>query len=203
MAHAAIYGGNIFYPRGSLRPEKIPVLLESLEFDRMAVRVLDEHASLFAYFPLHHHGGLDVEGPAHLLQFVAHLTPVTEREHDAPMIARDLTLRVVDAGGLDQLRYLLNGELVPEEIIIHPCLGTAPFTATEKAAIKGLEALEIGGGEGEVEAALQWHVVVVWMQINGAPRSVQPMLGSVFQPGCAMIGKENAGVITGVQVVWA
>lgn len=120
----------------------------------MAVRVFDEEAALLAYFALHHHLGFDEEADAKLFALVAHFAPVGQLQHDAPVVAGDMALRVVGRGGLGHHGHLLDGELVPEEVVVHPGLGAAAFCAAEEAAVECLDALKVGGGEGEVEGAV-------------------------------------------------
>jgi hypothetical protein len=61
-------------------------------------------------------------------------------------------LGVVDPSGLDQFdRYLLDRELMAEEVEVHPGLGAAALLAAKELAVEGSDALEVRGGEGEVE----------------------------------------------------
>ena len=110
-------------------PEQAPRILKRLELDGVAVRVFDEEAALLAHFALHHQLGFDEEAHAELFALVAHLAPVGQLQHDAPVVAGHLALRVVGAGGLGHHGHLLDGELVPEEVVVHPGLGAAAFRA--------------------------------------------------------------------------
>jgi hypothetical protein len=143
----------------SLLPKQTPRILERLELDGVSVRVFDEEAALLAHFALHHELGFDEEAHAELFALVAHFAPVGQFQNDAPVVAGHLALRVVGAGGLGHHRHLLYGELVPEEVVVHPGVGAAAFFAAEEAAVESFDALEVGGGEGEVEAAVQ-HVAL-------------------------------------------
>lgn len=147
-------GAKQLYHAPSSVLEQLLRVGEGLELDGIAFRILNEHAHLFTDRSFHHHAWFHEEGDAHFLELVAQLLPIGHGEHNAPMVGGHAAFGIVDPSGLDQLGYLLDGQLVSEEVIIHPGLSASPFGTTEEFSVEGPNAFEIGGGEREVESTV-------------------------------------------------
>ncbi len=127
--------------------EQLFCVSEGLELDSVSFRILDEHAHLFPDRSLHHHAWFHEEGDAHFLELVAQLLPIGHGEHNAPMVGGYAAFGVVDAGGLDQFGHFLDGQLMSEEVVIHPGICTSSFGTTEEFSVERPDPFEVGGGE--------------------------------------------------------
>ena len=134
MLNREVFGLRNYMQKGSRSEPKFqptpsgtrPRIRKRLELDGVPVRVLDEHAALFAHFALHHQRGSMKKAYAHLLATCRAASSSRPCSSTMPQWSLGtLALRVVDPRGLDQLGHLLDGELVSEEVVVHPGVGAA------------------------------------------------------------------------------
>jgi hypothetical protein len=136
---------------------------ESLELERIARGIEEEHRRLLAHLALEAHVGLDHEADAGFLEAPGEGLPLGHREDRAEVAHRHVV--AVHGARLSMARFLrreVRDHLVAVEVEVHPALRAAAFGTPEEAAVEAARFGEVVDGEGEVEEGLRRHAGFSW-----------------------------------------
>lgn len=142
----------------SLPCEELPEVVERLEFQGIAGRIVKEHRRLLAHLPPEADMGLDHERDPGLRHPVSQRPPIRHRQHDAKMRHRHvMAVDGIAERRMPAPRLQMRHDLMAEQVKIDPVLGASPFRTAEHATIESPRRGKVIDRESDVEGSETCH----------------------------------------------